>query len=237
MVIEMNMKKSALRILGLLPLAATLALAGCGGFNGAHEALYDANYTHPISVQPDVPTLTIAASRAVAGLTDEDRRSISGFAAAYKERGHGPLTVSTPSGSANTSAAMNVLVDVRDVLAEAGVPSDRISYTPYRASSASNDAPVILSYKRFVATARPCGDWSSDLAYDPTNSTPPNYGCATQNNMAAMVADPADLIVPRTMTASDAQRRETVIDKYRKGEITATARDDHDSAAVSEVNK
>lgn len=234
MVIEMKMLTSALR---LAPLAAALALAGCGGFNGANQASYDASYTHPISVQPDVPTLTIAASRGVSGLTDQDRRDVSGFAAAYKERGHGPLTVSTPSGSANTTTAMNVLVDVRDALAEAGVPASSISYTPYRASSASADAPLILSYKRFVATASPCGDWSSDYAYDPKNVTPPNFGCATQNNLAALVADPADLIAPRTMTASDAQRRGTVFEKYRKGEITATARNDRDSAAVSEVNK
>jgi pilus assembly protein CpaD len=71
----------------------------------------------------------------------------------------------------------------------------------------------------------------------PDNPSPVNFGCATQNNLAAMVADPADLVMPRTMTASDAQRRGTVFEKYRKGEITATTRDQHDSAALSEVAK
>lgn len=243
MVIEMKMKKkktSAPRrlagVLGLLPLAAALALAGCGGFNGADEASYDASHTHPISVLPDVPTLMIA-THAGGGLTGEDRRAVAAFAAAYKERGHGPLTVSAPSGSANTATAMNTLVEVRDLLAEKGVPSADIGYTPYRASSAGADAPIVLSYKRYVASASPCGDWSTDYAYDPNNGTPPNFGCATQNNLAAMLADPVDLVTPRDMTPSDAARRGEVFAKYRKGKITATARDQHDSAAVSEVAK
>lgn len=238
----MNMKNLApsrrfTRALRFLPLAAGLALAGCGGFNGADDAAFDANYRHPITVEADVPTLTIAASRTQSGLNDEDRRAISAFAAAYKERGHGPLTVSTPSGSANTTTAMNVLVEVRDILSEKGVPADSISYTPYRASGDGTDAPLVLSYKRYVAKASACGDWSMDYAYDPKNGTPPNFGCASQNNLAAMVADPADLVAPRTMTASDAARRSAVLGKYRKGEITATDRNAYDSAAVSEVSK
>lgn len=234
----MIMKKSfSSPRLSFLALAASLALAGCGGFNGASEATYDASYTHPIAVEQDVPTLTIAASRARSGLTGEDRQAINAFAAAYKDRGHGPLNVSTPSGSANTTTAMNVLVEVRDLLADKGISGDNINYTPYRASGADTDAPLILSYKRYVAKASACGDWSSNLAYDPSNGTPPNFGCATQNNLAAMIADPADLVTPRNMTPSDALRRGEVFGKYRKGEITATQRDDHDSAAVSEVNK
>jgi len=232
---EFKMHKSpniALRL--ALPFVAMLVLAGCGGFNGAADAQYDASYTHPISVQPDVPTLKVAAS---GHLSNEDRQAIVNFAAAYKDRGHGLLTVAAPSGSANSAAAMSELVDVRDMLAKAGVPEESVSFTPYRASGAAQSAPIIMSYKQYVASVAPCGDWTDDLAYDPSNSTPKNFGCATQTNLAAMVSDPADLVTPRTMTPSDAQRRGEVFAKYRKGEITATTRDQHDSAAVSEVNK
>ncbi|MFZ3032998.1 MAG: CpaD family pilus assembly protein [Parvibaculum sp.] len=232
---EFKMHKSS-NIVGriVLPFVVVLALAGCGGFNGAENAQFDASYTHPISVQPDVPTLEVAAT---GHLSNEDRQAIVTFAAAYKERGHGVLTVAAPSGSANTAVAMNVLVEVRDMLAKAGVPIERVSYTPYRASGAAERAPIIMSYKQYVASVAPCGDWSENLAYDPGNGVPKNFGCATQTNLAAMVADPADLVMPRTMTPSDAQRRGEVFAKYRKGEITATARDQRDSAAVSEVNK
>ena len=232
---EFKMHKSS-NIAGriALPLAAMLMLAGCGGFNGAEDAQYDASYTHPISVQPDVPTLKVAAT---GHLSNEDRQAIAIFAAAYKERGHGVLTVAAPSGSANSTIAMNVLVEVREMLARAGVPVDSVSYMPYRASGAAQSAPIIMSYKQYVASVAPCGDWSDNLAYDPSNGVPKNFGCATQTNLAAMIADPADLVTPRAMTPSDAQRRGEVFTKYRKGEITATARDQHDSAAVSEVNQ
>lgn len=218
----------------VLPVLVAFGLAGCGGFNGPEHAQFDASYAHPISVQPDVTTLNITAA---SSMSSDERRAVAGFAAAYKERGHGSLTVATPSGSANSAMAINVLADVRDTLAKAGVSADRISYTPYRASSAAERAPVILSYKQFVAVAAPCGAWNENYAFDPRNLPPSNFGCATQNNLAALVADPADLIVPRVMTASDAQRRGVVFDKYRKGEITATNRDSHDSAALSEVAK
>ena len=74
-----------------------------------------------------------------------------------------------------------------------------------------------------------------NYAYDPSNRLAPNHGCATQNNLAAMVADPADLVGPKTMTPADAGRRNTVLEKYRAGEATATQRSEQDSGAVSEV--
>ncbi|HMM15522.1 MAG TPA: CpaD family pilus assembly protein [Parvibaculum sp.] len=221
----------------LLPFALALALGGCGGFNGPNEAYDGPSQTHPIAVSADTQTLSIPVPRTKSALTDEERRAVAAFADAYKERGHGAIAVSTPSGSSNTTSSMNVLVDVRDLLAEKGVALDAISYTPYQAAGADAEAPLILSYKRYVATPRPCGDWSENFAHDPANGVPPNFGCASQNNLAVMVADPADLVMPRNMTPSDAQRRAVVLDKYRKGEITGTQRDNNDSAAVSEVNK
>lgn len=52
--------------------------------------------------------------------------------------------------------------------------------------------------------------------------------------MAAQVADPRDINGPRTMDASDAGRRATVLDKYRKGEITAAASDDRSRGTVTQ---
>lgn len=219
----------------LAPLAFTLALAGCGGFNGANEAYDSPADNHPIAVSADMQTLSVPAPRAKSGLTDDERHAVAAFAAAYKERGHGALTVSTPSGSANTTSAMNMLVDVRDILTEEGIPAGMIGYKPYQPSGTDTQPPLILSYKRYVATPSPCGDWSLDYAKDPANGVPPNFGCASQNNLAVLVADPADLVTPRAMMPSDANRRTTVFDKYRKGEVTAAERSSDESAAVSEI--
>ncbi|MEQ8377494.1 CpaD family pilus assembly protein [Parvibaculum sp.] len=216
-------------------LGAAVGLAGCSGFNGVEEAQYGVTYSHPISVETDVATLNVGVVAGQPGVAPSDRAAIEGFAAAYRQRGHGPLTISTPSGSPNAGAATVALSDVRDILSENGIGTGSLAYTPYRASGADANAPVILSFKRYVAKATACGDWSQDYALDPANGLMPNHGCATQNNLAAMVADPADLIGPRDMTPADADRRNTVLEKYREGEATATVRSDQDSGAVSEV--
>jgi pilus biogenesis lipoprotein CpaD len=44
-----------------------------------------------------------------------------------------------------------------------------------------------------------------------------NFGCAQQHNIAALVANPQDLNVPRTSTPPDAMRRSKVISDYRTG--------------------
>ena len=41
-----------------------------------------------------------------------------------------------------------------------------------------------------------------------------NFGCATQQNLAAMVANPLDLLYPRGMTPPDATRRVGVVGNY-----------------------
>ena len=48
----------------------------------------------------------------------------------------------------------------------------------------------------------------------------PNFGCATQRNLAVQVANPADLLTPRTMQPGSAERRDTVWDAYVKGDST-----------------
>lgn len=216
--------------------AAATVLAGCG-FNGAEQAQYGANYTHPISVDTDVATLNVGVVPGQPGLTPSDRAAIEEFAAAYRQRGHGALTISTPSGSPNAGAATVALSDVRDLLNEHGVGAADLAYTPYRASGADASAPLILSFKRYVARPTACGDWSQNAAFDPSNGLMPNHGCATQNNLAAMVANPADLMGPRPMGPADPGRRNTVLEKYRAGEPTATTRGEQDSGAVSEVRQ
>ena len=161
--------------------------------------------------------------------------AIESFAAAWRQRGQGALTISTPSGSPNAGAATVALSDVRDLLNENGVGATDLAYTPYRASGGDASAPLILSFKHYVARPTACGNWTQDAGFDPSNGLMPNHGCATQNNLAAMVANPADLLGPRPMDPADPGRRNTVLEKYRAGEPTATARGAQDSGAVSEV--
>jgi pilus assembly protein CpaD len=79
-----------------------------------------------------------------------------------------------------------------------------------------------------------CGAWG-DMTRTFNNGAYANLGCAVTSNMAAQVANPADLLGARDMDPADPARRATVFDKYRKGEVTSTAKDSQASGAVSQA--
>jgi pilus assembly protein CpaD len=67
-----------------------------------------------------------------------------------------------------------------------------------------------------TASTGECGRWPDDLlANTSENKHYANFGCASQNNLAAQISNPGDLIAPRGMTPIDAERRSTVIEAYR----------------------
>lgn len=76
-----------------------------------------------------------------------------------------------------------------------------------------------------------------NLGYSPDNTMSPNFGCAYQRNLAAMIADPRDLLGPRAESMGDAERRATVLGKYRRGEPTQTTRSQDESGVVSNVGQ
>ena len=104
-------------------------------------------------------------------------------------------------------------------------------------------ATIKLNYPKITADAGPCGVWPEDLG--PTfknriyqeNKPYYNLGCAYQRNMAAMVANPSDLIQPRPEAPSSATRRSTVLDKYGKSQPTAVTYPDADKGKLSDVGK
>ena len=93
-----------------------------------------------------------------------------------------------------------------------------------------------------VAETGPCGLWPDDVGptyhgvYN-TNRPHWNHGCATQRNLAAQVDNPADLVQPRAEAPVYTARRSTVLDKYRKGESTATQYPDANKGKISDVGQ
>lgn len=215
----------------------TLGLTGCGGFNGAEDAQFTPDVTYPITVEQKTASLSIDVDRGQIAMAPKDRNQIAAFADAYRDKGHGRVTIATPAGAPNSGAAASLVSDIRAALMEAGIAKQAITYTAYQAPSNQVNAPVLISYDHYVASASPCGNWTQSYTFDPGNGDSPNLGCVTQSNLAALVADPADLLGQRPMDTADADRRGTVLDKYRKGESTATKREKQDSGAVAEVNK
>lgn len=224
-----------------VPIAVFLALpllAACAGLgqNGPEQA-FTVSQRHPITVDAQAATLTIPVAPDSVSLSDSELAALDGFAARYKAVGHGALALSIPSGAPNRDAAARAAAEVETRLDALALGPETVRLSHYRASGAAKDAPLILSFTRYVATPSPCGNWSADAAFNPRNVTSPNYGCATRNNLARMVADPADLVRPRAMDPADAARRGEVIDRYRRGETTQSERAEEESGAASQVNE
>jgi len=205
----------------LLLIAAAASAAGCAPkFNGHEHALSVAE-EHPISVDAQTVTMTLAGGSG--GLSDLDSARLKAFADSYMRNGHGALSITTPSGGDGAA--------VREALYEAGVPHSAMSDAAYRAGEGSS-RDVILSYSRYVATPSACGIWDGERDRSYRNMRSPNFGCAAQNNLAAMIGDPHDLVEPAAMTAPDSQTRIRGVTKYRRGEDTGSK---DNSALTQEV--
>ncbi len=206
---------------------AALATAACStpASNGPEQA-FDRNERFPISVQPRMMTLRLLYN----GQPSLDANAIgqiSRFARDYVSYGSGSIAVAPPSG--NPSAAELIVSE----LLENGVSRSQIMVGTANAPGPSDDFRV--TYIRYVAESPPCGDWSVNLAHTASNVPPPNFGCATQHNIAAMIADPRDLLAPDSSGQADAQRRLIVLDKYRRGEPTPAATTEDQTAVLSAV--
>lgn len=97
--------------------------------------------------------------------------------------------------------------------------------------------PIKVKHKdgRAYAVTKECGAWPEDLAETGSNQPFTNFGCAHQQNIAAVVSRPEDLERPRREGRSDPMRRSKMIDKYRLGDTTASAQEQQQQVQISTV--
>ena len=217
----------------LLSSVAILMSACSSIFNGEPQARTVAE-AHPISVDSQVVTLTIDADPTTTDISNVDKARLRAFANAYLRNGHGPLTVTTPSGTSQDFDGQEMAADIRKALNEAGVPWSALAGATYRKGGAGENNQLIASYTHYVATPSECGIWSGETAARYRNLRSPNYGCATMNNLAAMLADPHDLVAPSESSPRDAEKAVRALESYRGGEATVSAIDSGIDTQVSE---
>ena len=206
-------------------LAATLllsvaALAGCGTKQDrtATGSIPDDYRTrHPIVLAEDAQTLDIPIAIGDRSLTTGVRDNIRGFAYDHAARSRSAVQIMLPRGSANAATASYLRKDIRATLTGSGVKRDQIIETTYDSAGYGPGAPIRLAFFAITAKAGPCGEWPEDLvANTMENRNYHNFGCATQANLAAQIANPMDIVQPRGMTPIDAEQRNVVIQDYRE---------------------
>ena len=163
-------------------------------------------------------------------VSNEQQAELAGFVKTYRQAGYGPISVSAPDNAATGRMSANV---VRSFLTRHGVQPEDIVTSGY-ANAAGKDAPVLLAFKSYTAHVPGCStvnehDWGN-LG---SNGSLPSFGCAVNENIAMMIAHPGDLNGQRTLDDPEATRQLNVLDKYRKGESTASAQTADGSSSSS----
>lgn len=217
-----------------LILLASLSLAACATDDEvtSHKAEGALTPTErfAIEVREHPEELKLAAH--AQGLSANQITALNVFIDHWESVNGGDVLVKTPSNAGDPHAIYRVTVDAKDYLVAHGVAADRVRVVSYDGAG-DQAAPVVVGYAAYVAKAPKCGqDWEN-LTATKDNREYNNFGCAMSANLAAEIANPADLLGPRASDPADAGRRQTVLDHYRKGENTATAKDDQANGAVS----
>ncbi|MEP9372047.1 CpaD family pilus assembly protein [Mesorhizobium sp. KR1-2] len=201
-----------------LAVLAGVLLGGCAQRDSIVVGAIPDDYrtNHPIVIGEKEQVVDIPVGIGDRGMTQIQRVALKGFLADYDRTAAPLVNIFVPVGTPNSLAATEVGRDFVRFASARGVPAGRIVVSSYQPPVVNIAAPIRVSYLQMRAYTTPCGQWPEDLADTTANKHYANFGCAYQNNLAAQVANPADLLGPRQPTEIDAQRRETVIDGYRR---------------------
>lgn len=185
--------------------AVALPLAACGGEAGYNRSVES---VHQPVVSYSTFIFDVQADNG--GISSSERVRLAGWLGSLNV-GYGD-SVAVASGS--TSVPQKAHSDISEVLGDRGLllqeDSSAVAGTPPYGS-------VRLILRRSSASVPGCPDWSRNAENDMVGGSSSNYGCATNGNLAAMIANPEDLV--RGQTSDSPLRAETsakAIDTYRK---------------------
>lgn len=149
--------------------------------------------------------------------------AVESFGRDARQNGASGVTMMVPNGSVNEVAAHRTARELVAALGRAGIASHAVTRRTYEALGPDDAAPIRLTYPRIVARVpHECGRWPDQATSDWGNRDYWNFGCATQANIAAMTANPTDLVAPRTLGVGDGTRQAVVMQAYRAGKPTKT---------------
>ena len=209
---------------------AALLLAACTNdiapVNGPEGGL-SPTQRYPITFEAHMAAFRLSYDGASNDLDERSQAELERIVGDYVENGSGAIAITASRNLPDAPAR------IAERLSALGVQRNRILAGTDNSTNSAGEVKV--SYIRYQADTQACGDWSESLSITYANKPSPNLGCATQHNIAAMIADPRDLALPKAEESGDAQRRLTVLDKYRKGESTVSAKASEQSGAVSTV--
>lgn len=201
-------------LLGLLLWTAS----GCAP-DELYVQLADPHRRHPIGVSAETATLELALPPAGVAVPANPFFDVAKFVRRYQREAKGPLTVAVPHAVRFSRAASASVRTVRDIVHQAGIPPSHVRY--FAKPAGSGEDTITLSYDRIAAVAPHCGDWSESVTRNRDVLPMPNLGCASQRNLAVMVANPTDLLYPAPETDRMSERRAAALKAYIEPNVKA----------------
>lgn len=185
----------------LIAASLSLALAGCGSM-GSNTSMYS---VHQPVVQRTNYAIDVNSDGGIA--SSEQRRVNEWFDA--MQLGYGDR-VSIDYGDSYADPASRQFVS--DLASVHGIlVNDTAPVTP------GNVAPgtfrIVIT--RSTASVPTCPDWSTTTDSNFNASNHSNYGCSTNSNLAAMIADPEDLVRGRETKPLNKHNGNNAIKAYR----------------------
>lgn len=205
--------RSSTRHIHVVSAALTFALflTGCDKYYRELETAgtkpIEANKLHPIGAELQRPKLEVFGSTDLQRKDSETYFEVLRFVRDYRRDGRGPLDVAvTPRGRKD-------LASIQSVIRDNGVPAHMVRIRDRRDGAGT----ITLAYDRVAAIAPDeCRFWNEDITRRAEVHPYPNFGCASQRNLANMVADPTDLVVPKVETNRSSDRRATTYKQYQE---------------------
>ena len=162
-----------------IALTVGLSLAGCGGIP-TNSSLYS---IHQPVVDHASFSLDVTASSN--GLASGETKRLADWFNAMDLRYGDRISLEDPLASEETRAQVSAAVARFGLL---------LSHETTMTAGYVNAGTARVVIVRASATVPHCPDWSANSQANPRNATSSNYGCAVNSNLAAMIANPDDLI-------------------------------------------
>lgn len=194
--------------------AATALILGLGSLAGCTSPGVPINRglesVHQPVVQRTNYTMDLVSNGT--GLAPSEQRRLSGWFEALDLRYGDKISIDDPTASSANRSSVEAVVSRFGMLLTGDAPA-----TP----GYVNAGTVRVVVSRTSATVRGCPDWGTKSDTNMHNATASGFGCAVNGNMAAMVANPEDLIKGTASTgATTVMSSNKAIEGYREAKPT-----------------
>jgi pilus assembly protein CpaD len=211
-------RSTSVRLAALAGLA--LGIAGCTTTTGPTGAVYPDFAAAPatiVHVATQRDTLAVRIDARTGAVAAPELQRIGAFIA--RLAADRPEAVHAEIRGAGSRAHLQPLFDA---LVAAGVAAGKITIAP--AAPGAPAAPagaqeVTVAATRATAIMPACPGWPAMDAAPNDNRVHPNFGCADASNLAAMVADPSDLVTGEAAGSADGERAAAAVSAYRADKI------------------